>query len=268
MHLRLSRTTLSRPQRLRSFVVASALAANPASLLSQQAWEAAKTAAVATKFPRQLQVEEFLTRGGLLNGGAEAGSSTPPHILDVRAPCEFAKGHIPGAVNVPLFSDDERAEVGTLYKRNGHDSAVKRGLQIVERKGWERLLEGAPSLREGDEVLLYCFRGGMRSGGMAWLLSQAPLHVHTLQGGYKRFRNYMLEAWSEARPICVVGGPTGSGKTDVLHALRDHLDAQVLPWAAPARNGCHVLPPMPPIASEGLSRRSLISRPLIATDHH
>ena len=110
MHLRLSRTTLSRPQRLRSFVVASALAANPASLLSQQAWEAAKTAAVATKFPRQLQVEEFLTRGGLLNGGAEAGNSTPPHILDVRAPCEFAKGHIPGAVNVPLFSDDERAE--------------------------------------------------------------------------------------------------------------------------------------------------------------
>ena len=150
----------------------------------------------------------------------------------MRAPCEFAKGHIPGAVNVPLFSDDERAEVGTLYKRNGHDSAVKRGLQIVERKGWERLLEGAPSLREGDEVLLYCFRGGMRSGGMAWLLSQAPLHVHTLQGGYKRFRNYMLEAWSEARPICVVGGPTGSGKTDVLHALRDHLGAQVLPWVA------------------------------------
>jgi len=68
----------------------------------------------------------------------------------------------------------------------------------------------------------------MRSGGMAWLLSQAPLQVHTLQGGYKRFRHWALDAWAETRPLVVVGGPTGSGKTDVLHALRDARGAQVL----------------------------------------
>lgn len=77
-------------------------------------------------------------------------------------------------------------------------------------------------------MLVYCFRGGMRSGGMAQLLSQAPLDVHTLSGGYKRFRRWAIEGWEHERPIVIVGGPTGSGKTDVLLALRDELDEQVL----------------------------------------
>ena len=153
--------------------------------------------------------------------------------------------------------------MGTLYKKEGHDVAVARGLSIVEAKGWERLLEGVPSLCEGDEVLVYCFRGGarqrtrasrrrvprmtacrarsrvcrsrcrhiraagMRSGGMAHLLSRAPLSVATLAGGYKRFRNWAIDSWSAERDVVIVGGPTGSGKTDVLHQLRGTLGQQV-----------------------------------------
>ena len=86
-----------------------------------------------------------------------------------------------------------------------------------------------PDLDKGDDVLVYCFRGGMRSGSVAWLLSQAPLNVHILEGGYKKFRRWILDTWEECeRPVTIVGGPTGSGKTDVLHALRDDLCAQVL----------------------------------------
>ena len=199
---------------------------SPASLLSRAAFDAAKAAAVEQRrWHHTLGVEPFLQRGGLL--GAEAPAA-PSVILDVRAPCEFERGRIPGAINVPLFSDDERAEVGTLYKRLGHDAAVRRGLEIVEATGWERLLQDVPALCEGDEVLVYCFRGGMRSGGMAQLLSRAPLTVHTLDGGYKRFRNWAIKAWERERQLVVVGGPTGSGKTEVLSSLRKDLDAQML----------------------------------------
>lgn len=156
---------------------------SPASLITRAAFDAAKVAAVEQRWEQRLPINEFLRKGGLIGGGEK---KVP--ILDVRAPCEFEKGHLPGAISVPLFDDDERAEVGTLYKRNGHDTAVRKGLQIVERKGWEELLKAVPALCEGDDVLIYCFRGGMRSGGMAHLLSQAPLNVQLLDGGYKGFR--------------------------------------------------------------------------------
>ena len=199
------------------------------SLISLEQFEAAKTLAVEQKWKAQLPVDDFLRSGGLLpSAGGEHARRAPP-ILDVRAPCEFAQGHVPGAISMPLFSDEERAEVGTLYKHAGHDAAVERGLEIVTTKGWEDLLANVPQLDEGDDVLVYCFRGGMRSGSVAWLLSQAPLNVHTLEGGYKRFRRWAMESWEACdRPITIVGGPTGSGKTDVLHALRDDLAAQVL----------------------------------------
>ena len=199
---------------------------SPASLISRAAFDAAKAAAVEQRWEHRLPVDEFLRRGGLVGPSAGSGAAVP--ILDVRAPCEYAKGHVPGAISVPLFDDDERAEVGTLYKKAGHDSAVRRGLQIVERKGWDELLSGVPALCEGDEVLVYCFRGGMRSGGMAHLLSKAPLRVHTLDGGYKGFRNWAIDQWERDRNLVVVGGPTGSGKTDVLLALREALGRQVI----------------------------------------
>jgi len=197
-------------------------------VIGRSGFEVAKRAAVDQRWEHSLPVETYLEAAGLLNRQGSGSESSPsPVLLDVRAPCEYAKGHIPGAISLPLFSDAERAEVGTLYKREGHDVAVKRGLKLVDRK-WPSLLEAVPQLSEGDDVLVYCFRGGMRSGGMAWLLSQAPLRVRTLAGGYKSYRNWALRQWEEDRPLVVLGGKTGSGKTDVLLAMRDELGAQVL----------------------------------------
>lgn len=201
--------------------------------IGASAFAAARRAALEQPWSAKLPIDTFLERSGVLDVAASRGA---PHILDVRAPCEYAQGHLPGAVNVPLFNDAERAEIGTLYKERGHDVAVARGLDIVEAKGVDGLLAPAPELVAGDEVLVYCARGGMRSGGMAQLLAQAPLHVSTLEGGYKRFRNWALEAFQEPRPVVMLSGKTGSGKTDVLHALRDELGAQVLDLEGEARH--------------------------------
>merc|ERR1712216_431621 len=111
----------------------------------------------------------------------ELSARPPPIMLDVRAPIEYEKGHIPGALSFPLFDNDERAEIGTLYKTKGHDIAVARGVELLDANA-PNFLDALPaSLRSGDELLIYCKRGGMRSGGMAHLLSEADLKVHTLQ---------------------------------------------------------------------------------------
>ena len=234
MHHLLTRPSLSRLSGQRSRLLAGILLSSSsatsslAGFIDQQRFERAKQLAVTKKWSGTLPVEEFLRHAGVLPSADGAERKRVP-ILDVRAPCEYLQGHLPGAISVPLFTDEERAEVGTLYKKAGHDSAVERGLEIVTAKGWDKLLSAAPELSEGDDVLVYCFRGGMRSGSVAHLLSTAPLNVHTLEGGYKKFRHWAMDAWEECdRPITSVGGPTGSGKTDVLHALRDELGAQVL----------------------------------------
>lgn len=233
--MRIPRVLFPQSHRLLAGLTCAALSSGPAARISRAQFEAAKTLAVQQKWPpeHKLTVEAFLRAGGVLPGGArdhaaDDGAPRPPPILDVRAPCEFAKGHIPGAISAPLFSDDERAAVGTLYKEAGHDAAVEHGLEIVERKGCDALLASVPDLQPGDNVLVYCFRGGMRSGSVAWLLSQASLRVGLLDGGYKRYRRWALDAWDADRPVVIVGGPTGSGKTDVLHALRGECGAQVL----------------------------------------
>ncbi len=199
--------------------------------ITPEAFDEAKRAAISRTWSACLPIEDFLICGGLL-GDPASGTLLPaerrPVILDVRAPCEYAQGHIPGAISVPLFDDDERAEVGTLYKREGHDAAVRRGLNMIEAKGVESLLAGVPSLAPGDDVLVYCFRGGMRSAGVAELLSRAPLNVRTLQGGYKRFRRWAIDGWDSPRRVVMLSGKTGSGKTHVLVALRDELGAQVI----------------------------------------
>ncbi|HNI06155.1 MAG TPA: rhodanese-like domain-containing protein, partial [Flavobacteriales bacterium] len=113
--------------------------------------------------------------------------STP--IVDVRSPGEFARGHIPGAVNVPLFDDDERAVVGTLYKRAGRDAAMLEGLRITGPKLAD-LVEQARETAPDGHIRIHCWRGGERSGSMAWLLDKAGFaRAHTLIGGYKAFRH-------------------------------------------------------------------------------
>jgi len=139
-------------------------------------------------------------------------------VIDVRTPAEFKQGHIAGAVNIPLFTDEERVVVGTLYKKVGKDAAIDKGLEFVGPR-MATMVSQARKLYNGNPLLLYCWRGGMRSNSVAWLFSQAGMEAHTVVGGYKSYRrefgHYLQKPWN----YIVVGGATGSGKTDLLKAL-------------------------------------------------
>ncbi len=154
----------------------------------------------------------------------------PGPILDVRSPGEFAKAHIPGAISFPLFDDDERAAVGTCYKQQGRDEAVELGLEFVGPKmaGLVKQAKAlAPKASTEAALRLHCWRGGMRSSSVAWLLETAGFKVSLLEGGYKAYRSWVRETVSQSRPIWILGGMTGTGKTLVLHALAE-LGEQVL----------------------------------------
>lgn len=140
-------------------------------------------------------------------------------VIDVRSPGEFEHAHIPGAVSIPLFDNDERAQVGTKYKQAGKDSAVLLGLGMVGPKLADFVRQSRRLNPQQKEVLVHCWRGGMRSGSFAWLLDTAGLTVSTLVGGYKAYRSAVLDAFAQPRQLIILGGKTGSGKTDMLHEL-------------------------------------------------
>lgn len=139
-------------------------------------------------------------------------------VLDVRAPIEYSQGHIPGALNFPLFTDEERARIGTTYKQASQDKAVLLGLDLFGPK-MSQMVKVASKLAPGKEVRVHCWRGGMRSGAVQWLLELAGFKVHLLNKGYKDYRQWVLAQFAVPRPLLVLGGLTGSGKTDVLHEL-------------------------------------------------
>lgn len=147
-------------------------------------------------------------------------------LIDVRTPAEYAHGHIPGAVNLPLFSNEERVIVGTLYKKEGKDAAVLEGLRLVGPK-MANIVEEALRIAPAKKLRVHCWRGGMRSGSVAWLLRQVGFQVEVLSGGYKAYRNQVLRELENPLSFILLGGPTGSGKTYVLHALKD-LGEQVI----------------------------------------
>ncbi len=156
-------------------------------------------------------------------------------IIDVRSPGEFARGHIPGALNVPLFNDAERAVVGTLYKQTGRDAAVLEGLRIVGPK-LAGIVELATGLAPDRRIAVHCWRGGERSGSVAWLLDKAGFaEVLVLTGGYKAFRKHVLESFNNVPELVILGGYTGTGKTETLGHLRD-LGEQVIDLEALARH--------------------------------
>jgi tRNA 2-selenouridine synthase len=164
-------------------------------------------------------------------------------ILDVRSPGEFKHAHIPGAHAFPLFSDEERKIVGTAYKQESKQKAIKLGLdffgvkmvkmveeaeQIVNAKAltevrgtkYEVRNQENFVLRTSPVVLVHCWRGGMRSAGVAWLLDLYGFKVYTLVGGYKVYRKWVLQQFEKEYPLQLLGGYTGSGKTEVLHSLQ------------------------------------------------
>jgi tRNA 2-selenouridine synthase len=143
-------------------------------------------------------------------------------VIDVRSPVEYDKGHIPGAVNIPLFEDVERAEIGTLYKLKGKEEAVMRGLEIVSPK-LTHFIREAKQNTQSNNVYVYCFRGGMRSNSFGWLLNTAGLNARILNGGYKAYRNHVLKNFEREYKLILLGGPTGSGKTELLQELKKHM---------------------------------------------
>ncbi|WP_139924748.1 tRNA 2-selenouridine(34) synthase MnmH [Hymenobacter sp. DG01] len=139
-------------------------------------------------------------------------------ILDVRAPVEYTQGHIPGALSFPLFSDEERARIGTTYKQMSQEKAVLLGLDFFGPR-MSQMVKLAQKLAPHKQVRLHCWRGGMRSGAVLWLLELAGFQVQLLNKGYKDYRQWVLQEFGKARALLVLGGLTGSGKTDVLQAL-------------------------------------------------
>ena len=141
-------------------------------------------------------------------------------IIDVRSEGEYEHGHIPGAINIPLFNNEERATVGTIYKQNGKQQAVIKGLEFVGSK-MASFVKQALKLKS-ENILLYCWRGGMRSNSMAWLFETIDLKTFVLQGGYKAYRNYILNSFANPLKLIVLCGYTGAGKTDILTALEQN----------------------------------------------
>jgi tRNA 2-selenouridine synthase len=146
-------------------------------------------------------------------------------ILDVRSPSEYAHAHMKNAHSLPLFSDEERKVVGTAYKQQGKQPAIKLGLnyfgvKMAKMVGEVEALLAASPEPNNKVVLVHCWRGGMRSAGVAWLLDLYGYTVYTLAGGYKAYRNWVLAQFTLPYKFKVLGGFTGSGKTETLHALQ------------------------------------------------
>lgn len=152
---------------------------------------------------KKIIIEEFLKK-----------SENIP-VIDVRTPAEFKMGHFVGAVNIPIFTNEERAIIGTLYKKKGKEKAVVEGLEFVGPKLAE-FSRKALRLAKDKELLVHCWRGGMRSASMAWLFETVGIETYTLIGGYKSYRNHIFENFDKIEKMLVLGGGTGSGKTEIL----------------------------------------------------
>ncbi len=159
-------------------------------------------------------------------------------VIDVRSPGEYDHAHLPGAHSMPLFTDEERKIVGTAYKQESREQAIKLGLDFfgpkmrpivesvesklaVQNKKYESAASANPVPPTSKIVLVYCWRGGMRSGAVSWLLDMYGFKVYTLLGGYKKFRNHVLDTFKLPFQFNILGGYTGSGKTELLKALQE-----------------------------------------------
>ncbi|MDT8329115.1 MAG: tRNA 2-selenouridine(34) synthase MnmH, partial [Roseovarius sp.] len=159
-------------------------------------------------------------------------------IIDVRSPAEFAEDHVPGAINLPVLDNEERARVGTIYKQVAPFDARKIGAALVFHNA-ARHIETALADRDGGwKPLVYCWRGGQRSGSFAWMLREIGWRAQTIEGGYKTYRRLVVKAlYDEAVnvPLVRLGGYTGTAKTEILARLGG-LGVQVLDLEALARH--------------------------------
>jgi len=147
-------------------------------------------------------------------------------VIDVRSEKEYLQGHIPETLNLPLFNNEERAVVGTLYKNSGRKASVLKGMELVGPK-LEDFVKQLHKITDQKQLLIYCWRGGMRSESMAGLFQVAGYEVFVMEGGYKAYRRFIRERLSQPANVIILGGLTGSGKTELLHLL-EKMGAQVL----------------------------------------
>ncbi|MDP1801943.1 MAG: tRNA 2-selenouridine(34) synthase MnmH [Bacteroidota bacterium] len=143
-------------------------------------------------------------------------------VIDVRSPGEYEHAHIPGALSLPLFTNEERKVVGTSYKQESREKAIKIGLDYFGTKT-VKIIEEVEKLvaeKKTKEIGVHCWRGGMRSAAIAWLLDLYGFKVYLLAGGYKAYRNYALQQFTKNYELRIVGGYTGSNKTGVLNELK------------------------------------------------
>lgn len=186
-------------------------------------------------------------------------------VFDVRSPGEYNHAHLPGAVSLPLFTDEERKQVGTAYKQISREQAIKIGLDYfgpkmrkmveeVESVSSRQLADSSRqsavgSLPAANCILVYCWRGGMRSGAVSWLLDMYGFKVYTLIGGYKKFRNHVLDTFKKPYHINIIGGYTGSGKTELLKTLKEKgekvIDLEAIANHKGSAFGAIGLPPQP-----------------------
>lgn len=142
-------------------------------------------------------------------------------LVDVRSPGEFQKGHIHGAHNIALFSDDERAQVGTMYVQHSREKAIELGYQFVTPKLRDFIIQ-SEQIAAKKEVVVHCWRGGMRSAAFAQHLAENGFeNVYLIEGGYKAFRNHVLKTFDHPFKLYILGGFTGSGKTHILQSVRE-----------------------------------------------
>ena len=164
---------------------------------------------------QKINIEEFII------------NSSTGLIIDVRSPAEFEHAHIPAALNLPLFDNDERAMIGTTYKKESREAAIKAGLPLFGNKmlGMIETVENWIKEKQPNNssykpsVYVHCWRGGMRSAAVAWLLDLYGYKVIQLTGGYKAYRNWVLAQFILSYHLKDLGGFTGSGKTEILHEL-------------------------------------------------
>jgi tRNA 2-selenouridine synthase len=169
-------------------------------------------------------------------------------VVDVRSPGEYNAGHIRGAVNIPLLSNDERKIVGTTYVQQGQREAIREGFRLVGPR-LNEIIDEAGRIANGGEVLVHCWRGGMRSDNFCKFVSMAKIKSQSLMGGYKAYRQGALEAFRGPVSIQLLTGLTGSGKSEILRALADRgeqvLDLENLAHHKGSAFGGLLMPPQP-----------------------
>ncbi len=150
--------------------------------------------------------------------------------MDVRAPVEFEKGAFPNSQNIPLLNDEQRTLIGTRYKEQGQDQAIKLGNELATSVIKEQRLQAWQAFTQANpEGVLYCFRGGLRSKVTQQWLKEAGVEYPFIEGGYKAMRTLLLEELQTSikkMPLVLVSGPTASGKTHFLHKLKRHIDLE------------------------------------------